>query len=77
LDIKGFLRQFRSLQYFLLFQLDDDTTVILSGVNNSKQILLFNWTTMKYTLHPSQLNADRSRGVCSLVKGNKEQIKNE
>ena len=51
------------------FQLSDTTTVILSGIVDSKRILVFDWTSMAYTLQTTKLSGDRSRASCALLKG--------
>jgi hypothetical protein len=43
--------------------------VLLSGNDDAKRILVFNWTTMAYTLQASHLSGDRSNGACAILKG--------
>jgi hypothetical protein len=50
-------------------QINDSTTAFLSGSNDPRGILTFDWTTMEYTKHSSQLSGDRQYSACALLKG--------
>ncbi len=50
-------------------KVDENTTVLLSGVIDSQRILVFNWTTMTHSLQVSKLKAVRTGGACALMKG--------
>ena len=56
---------------FLFSEMDDITTVLLSGTLAPKRILLFNWTSMAYILQSSVLISDHSGGACAMLKGTK------
>jgi hypothetical protein len=43
--------------------------VLLSGKDDPSKIVVFNWTTMAYTLQASHLTGDRSNGACAMLKG--------
>ena len=53
----------------LFIQINDSTTAFLSGSNDHQGILTFDWTTMEYTKHSSQLSGDRRYSACALLKG--------
>jgi hypothetical protein len=42
----------------------------MSGDIDSKRIIVFNWTTMSYSLQKSKLSANRELGTCAILKGN-------
>jgi hypothetical protein len=46
----------------------------MSGNNYPRRILTFDWTTMEYTIHTSQLIGERSWSACALLKGTKGEV---
>jgi hypothetical protein len=45
----------------------------LSGNDDPTKIVVFDCTTMAYSLQVSRLNADRSAGACAMLKGVNEE----
>jgi hypothetical protein len=43
----------------------------MSGLTDTTKILVFNWTTLLYSLQPSVLNGNRFGAACTLLKGSK------
>jgi hypothetical protein len=45
----------------------------LSGNDDQSKIVVFNWTTMAYTLQAPHLSGDRGNGACAILKGFNEE----
>jgi hypothetical protein len=51
--------------------------VILSGTIDGRKILVFDWTTMSYTLQAVQLHGNRYGGTCALLRGKERKRKRQ
>jgi hypothetical protein len=59
---------------FILFQINETVTAFLSGGNDPRRILTFDWATMEYTKHTSRLIGERRLSACSLLKGSDGEV---
>jgi hypothetical protein len=57
------------LNYPFHYKIDDTTTAILGGSNVDTQIVVFDWTTMTYTLEAVHFTGHRYASGCGLLKG--------
>ncbi len=60
--------------FFHFFQINETVTAFLSGSKDPHRILTFDWTTMEYTKHTSQLIGSRFLSACALLKGSEGEV---
>jgi hypothetical protein len=58
----------KKLNLTIQLKVDDNTTVLLSGYIDPKRIVVFNWTSMTYSLQVARLSGDRRQGACAPLK---------